>query len=60
MKTPGQRQRLQLESDLVERAWSVLEDSKALIQERQAQAAKLKDLLKRRDDIAFETLGDNR
>src|SRR5262245_19196652 len=59
MKPLGQSRQLRQETDLIETAWWVLQDSRELIQERQAHAAKLKQLIKRRDNILLEARAGN-
>ena len=56
MKTLGQELRLRLEGTV----WRVLQDSKELIQERRAHAAKREQLLRRKDKMLREGLGDHR
>ena len=60
MKTLERQRRLPMESDLTERAWHVLQDSRELIQEMRTLAAKREQLLTRKDKIALEVLGDHR
>ena len=60
MKTLERQRRLPMESDLTERAWHVLQDSRELIQEMRALAARREQLLTRKDKIALEVLGDHR
>jgi len=59
MQTPSKQRRLLQESELVERAWRVLQDSKELIQERQAHLATLERLIMRRNNIAHEASSGN-
>ena len=61
MKELKQQRRLRIKSDLEERAWWVLENSKELVREKRAHAARLEQLITRRENIARETqLGDHR
>ena len=59
MKTLERQRRLPMESDLTERAWHVLQDSRELIQEMRALAARREQLLTRKDKIALEVLGNH-
>ena len=59
MKTVERQRRLRLADELMQRASGVLEDSRELIQERQAQAATREQLLRRRDEILREVPRDH-
>jgi DNA-directed RNA polymerase beta subunit len=61
MKALKRQRRLRLEGDLIERALRVvLQDSRDLIQERLAQAAKREQLLIRKDKILHESEREKR
>ena len=52
MKTVERQRRLRPHGDLMQRAWSVVRESRELLEERRAQAAGRKQRLKRKDQTA--------
>jgi hypothetical protein len=52
MKTVQRQRRLPSQGDLMQRVWSVVRESRELIEERRAQAARREQLLRRKDKTA--------